>query len=247
MKQITLALLMLVLPVLASCGGGGDEAAPVIRPVRYEAVFTTGSERIRSFSGVAEASMESRLSFKVSGTVRRVDVEVGDEVTRGQLLIELDPEDYDLQVQEAQASLTRSEAEARNAEADYDRVRALYENRNASRNDLDAARAGSESAQAQVKSAQKRLELARLQHRVSSFHGTSLDLTLKTMGVDEVFLAGVATDMVVESTARDAHDHDFKVNVIADCCIAANDEDQQRSLTNMAKLASIVSSSDLEL
>ena len=67
------------------------------------------------------------------------------------------------------------------------------------------------------------------------------------MGVTEVFLAGVATDMVVESTARDAHDRDFKVNVIADCCIAANDEDQQRSLTNMEKLATIMTSAELAL
>lgn len=90
-------------------------------------------------------------------------------------------------------------------------------------------------------------ELVITKHRVGSFYGTALDLTLKTMGVDEVFLAGVATDMVVESTAREAHDRDFAVNVISDCCIAASDEDQQRSLTNMKKLASILTSSELEL
>jgi nicotinamidase-related amidase len=55
----------------------------------------------------------------------------------------------------------------------------------------------------------------------------------------------VATDMVVESTAREAHDHDFAVTVIADCCIAASDEDQERTLTNMKKLATILDCSDL--
>lgn len=90
-------------------------------------------------------------------------------------------------------------------------------------------------------------ELVISKHRVGSFYGTSLDLSLKTMGVDEVFLAGVATDMVVESTAREAHDRDFTVNVIEDCCIAANEEDQQRSLTNMKKLASIVTSGELSV
>ena len=67
------------------------------------------------------------------------------------------------------------------------------------------------------------------------------------MGVTEVYLTGVATDMVVESTAREAHDRDFTVNVIADCCIAANAEDQQRTLTNMKKLATILDSADLAL
>ena len=90
-------------------------------------------------------------------------------------------------------------------------------------------------------------ELVITKHRVGSFHATPLELTLKTMGVDEVFLTGVATDMVVETTAREAHDRDFIVNVIADCCIAANDEDQERSLANMIKLASIISSKQLVL
>ena len=90
-------------------------------------------------------------------------------------------------------------------------------------------------------------ELVITKHRVGAFYATPLDLTLKTMGVNEVFLAGVATDMAVESTAREAHDRDLAVKVIADCCIAANEEDQQRSLTNMKKLATIVTSADLDL
>ncbi len=90
-------------------------------------------------------------------------------------------------------------------------------------------------------------ELVITKHRVGAFYATPLDLTLKTMGVDEVFLAGVATDMAVESTAREAHDRDLAVKVIADCCIAANEEDQQRSLTNMKKLAAIITSDELDL
>ena len=90
-------------------------------------------------------------------------------------------------------------------------------------------------------------ELVINKHRVSCFYGTSLELTLNTMGVTEVFLAGVSTDLVVESTARGAHDRDFKVNVIADCCIAANAEDHQRSLASMEKLASILTSAELDI
>jgi nicotinamidase-related amidase len=90
-------------------------------------------------------------------------------------------------------------------------------------------------------------ELVITKHRVGSFFGTPLELTLKTMGVTDLFLAGVATDMVVESTAREAHDRDFIVTVIADCCIAASDEDQDRTLTNMKKLATIMDCNDLSL
>ncbi len=90
-------------------------------------------------------------------------------------------------------------------------------------------------------------ELVVTKHRVGSFFSTPLELMLKTMGVTDVYMAGVATDMVVESTAREAHDRDFIVHVIADCCIAANSEDQERSIANMEKLANILDSGDLSL
>jgi nicotinamidase-related amidase len=90
-------------------------------------------------------------------------------------------------------------------------------------------------------------ELIITKHRVGAFYGTALNLTLKTMGIKELFLIGVATDMVVESTAREAHDRDFVVTIISDCCIAANDKDHQRSLENMQKLSTIVTTDTLEL
>jgi RND family efflux transporter MFP subunit len=75
----------------------------------------------------------------------------------------LDPTDYELQVQEAEASLIQAEARARQVESDYDRVRGLYENRNAAKADLDAGRAEAESARAQIDASVKRLEQARAQ------------------------------------------------------------------------------------
>ena len=153
----------LVSTVLFSCGKEKEPPAPLIRPVRYVQVFATGGSQERTFSGISKAALESRLSFKVPGTISRVGVKVGDRVKAGEMIAELDSKDYELQVQEAEASQNRAEAQARNAEANYSRVRALYENHNASRNDLDAARAGAESDRALVKSAQKRLELVRLQ------------------------------------------------------------------------------------
>jgi RND family efflux transporter MFP subunit len=90
-------------------------------------------------------------------------VDVGDEVRAGQLLAEIDPEDYRLQLEQAEAALSRARAEARNAAANFDRVRQLYESNNASPNQLDQARAGSESADAQVRSAENRRDASRLQ------------------------------------------------------------------------------------
>jgi len=148
---------------LISCAGKPAEEAPVIRPVRAQQVFASGGSRTRIFSGVARAGVESKLSFKVAGTIQNKAVKVGQTVGRGQLIAELDPVDYRLRVEDAEAALARARAEERNAEASYERVRGLYENRNASKQDLDAARARSESASAAVESSLKQLELAKRQ------------------------------------------------------------------------------------
>jgi multidrug efflux pump subunit AcrA (membrane-fusion protein) len=89
-------------------------------------VYRTGADRVRTFSGTARAGVESRLSFRVAGTVERVAVKVGDTVRPGQMLAELDPRDYELQVEDAEASLAQARARARNAESNLDRVRGLY-------------------------------------------------------------------------------------------------------------------------
>jgi RND family efflux transporter MFP subunit len=153
---------VLGLSLLFGCGGD-DIPTETLRPVRYTQVFSTGASRARAFSGVARARVESRLSFRVAGSIQRVPVDIGDEVRAGQLLAEIDPEDYRLQLEQAEAALTRARAEARNAAANFDRVRQLYETNNASPNQLDQARAGSESAAAQVQSAENRRDAARLQ------------------------------------------------------------------------------------
>jgi RND family efflux transporter MFP subunit len=146
--------------------GACQEPPPVetvLRPVRYERVSTSQEARTRTFAGVARASVESNLSFRVPGTVERVAVSVGQQVRRGDTLAIMDPTDYELKVQEALAGLAQATAASRNAEADYERVRGLYENNNASRRELDGARANSESSRAQVQAAEKRLEQARQQ------------------------------------------------------------------------------------
>lgn len=125
----------------------------VIRPVRFEQVFATGGERVRTFSGAARAAVESTLSFRVGGTLRRLSVGVGEAVRSGQLIAELDAQDFRLRVQQADAALRQAEAQAANARASFDRTRLLYESNNASRSDLDAARSASESGEAAVEAA----------------------------------------------------------------------------------------------
>ncbi len=154
---------MLVTALLLSACGKSDEAMDVrLRPVRYVTVSEDSVFRDRSFSGISKSSRESRLSFKVSGTVINVPVQIGQRLSAGDLIAEIDPASYVLQAQQAQASLVEAQANDRRARANYDRTKGLYANDNASLNDLESARAQAESASAVVRAAGKALEIARL-------------------------------------------------------------------------------------
>ena len=82
-------------------------------------------------------------------------------------------------------------------------------------------------------------------HRVSAFYATSLEAILRTLKVDTILLGGVATDLVVQSTARDAHDRDYRVIVLEDLCGAGNEEDHAQALRLLAKVATVVKSTDV--
>lgn len=56
-----------------------------------------------------------------------------------------------------------------------------------------------------------------------AFYGTDLDLQLRRRGVTQIVLAGIATSLGVESTARAAHEHGYHVTLVTD---AMSDRDQ---------------------
>jgi nicotinamidase-related amidase len=58
----------------------------------------------------------------------------------------------------------------------------------------------------------------------SSFSHTDLDCILRAKGVETIYLAGIATNWVVESTARNGAELGFDVTVLADCCQGFSDE-----------------------
>lgn len=155
-----------------SCGNE-NEIKEIIRPVRTEQVFSTGGERLRTFSGTVQSGKESKLSFKVSGTIQDLLVEIGTKVRKGHLLIQLDPTDYEIRVNEAENARDLARATEIQASSNYERVRALYENRSASKSSLDAARAAYESAHEQDNIAKKRRKLARNQLEYTSLRAPS--------------------------------------------------------------------------
>ena len=81
-------------------------------------------------------------------------------------------------------------------------------------------------------------------HRVSAFADTDLEAILKKENVNTVAVTGIATNVAVESTARQAIDLGFYVVVLEDCCIAGSVERHRASIENLRVLATRVMSSD---
>jgi RND family efflux transporter MFP subunit len=162
MRKIRTLAAMAALVAILGCEDELEEPE-VIRPVRYVVVEGHDTATQRTFSGVAKAGQESRLSFQVSGQVLEVPINVGDTVKKGQTIARMDPADYALQLQNAQASAAQSRAQERNAKATYERTRALYENQNASRQDLDADRTAYESGRAGLEAAHQQIKLRQRQ------------------------------------------------------------------------------------
>ncbi len=71
-----------------------------------------------------------------------------------------------------------------------------------------------------------------------------LDTILRLAGVDTVVLAGIATDVAVESTARAACDLGYRTIVVSDACTADSDESHARSLDVLQKWFGETSTAD---
>lgn len=163
MRSLKCIALIPAVVVLLGCDQELVQPPAPIRPVRYVIAQASAGVRERIFTGAAKAGTESNLSFKVRGTIQKLGLKVGDRVHKKQLIAEIDPRDYELAVQETEASLAQAKAQAAKAEADFKRRRRLFERDNASQADFDSARAAQDSALALVRAIEKQIELAELQ------------------------------------------------------------------------------------
>jgi len=70
--------------------------------------------------------------------------------------------------------------------------------------------------------------------RYSAFYNTNLDSSLKDLGVQDLVITGVMTNLCCESSARDAFFRDYRVFFVLDATAAANEEFHLSTLRNLA-------------
>lgn len=88
-------------------------------------------------------------------------------------------------------------------------------------------------------------ELIIVKHRVNPFYATNLELILRRQMVDEIFIAGVSTQMAVESISRDGHDRDFQVTILKDLCASGDKDGHEASLRGLTRIARIIDSGEI--
>ncbi|MFI9238628.1 isochorismatase family protein [Streptomyces cinnamoneus] len=83
---------------------------------------------------------------------------------------------------------------------------------------------------------------------VGAFHGTELDARLRERGVRTLVLAGIATNLGVESTARAAADHGYDLVFVEDAMSALTAEEHRASVTlDMPRLGTVTAAAALTL
>ncbi len=126
-SQSTLLLAgMLVILALGACKEKAVPPDPV-RIVRAMRVAGPDEFMRRSFPGLASASTEVNLSFRVGGPLISRPVSVGDMVEVGDIVASIDPRDFEVRLESVRGQLERAEAALDYAQTEYDRILRIRE------------------------------------------------------------------------------------------------------------------------
>ena len=132
---------------------------PIVRTVRTMQVGQGGSDIQRTFSGRAQSDSEIDLSFRTNGLIVGFNIKLGQNVTKGDLLAELDTVSARLSYEQAQASLISAKSNLDTQKLALDRARSLYEKGGASLSDYENAKNAHRSAQSTYRSSQRSVDL----------------------------------------------------------------------------------------
>ncbi len=166
MKRLTnLAILFLIIMLIGGCGKKtATQEEEVMIPVETTKTQVADLAHILNTTGEIVAGAEVTVAPKVSGRVVALYVKVGDNVSRGQVLFELDATESrnakilaEAGVGMARAGLNKAKQAVTDAELNYERTKALYESQVASKAQFDQAESALSGARIGVQLAEEQL------------------------------------------------------------------------------------------
>ena len=144
--QRTVASLAALL-ALSACSRPEAVQEPV-RAVKVMTVGNSGLDMSGEFAAEVRARVESRLGFRVAGKISQRQAEMGQRVSAGAPLAQLDAADYQLAAQAAQAQLSGARTQRDVAQAEYKRYEGLRAQNFISAVELERREATLKAAQA---------------------------------------------------------------------------------------------------
>src|SRR6266699_947512 len=148
---------------IAGCQGEAPPVAQLDRPVQIQRVAVAPEQSSRDFVGVVRARYETDLGFRVAGKIVARLVNVGDRVQADDVVARLDPRDFKLQVESAEAELAAATSSLAQAAADEDRYATLKSRGFAAVAEFDRKKAARDEAEGRLERAKRALDLARNQ------------------------------------------------------------------------------------
>ncbi len=184
------------------------EIAKPIPIVRTITIGASSNDHMSSYPGEIRGKYESNLAFQTSGKIINRYVNLGDNVNKGQVLMEIDPIDVSQAYEGASAALASAEANYKLAKDNYGRFSKLYESGAVSQMVLEqykvqfeAADATLRQARAQYNSSSNQLSYTKL---VANFSGSIAAINGE---IGQVVAAGTPMITIVEDGQREIKIH----------------------------------------
>jgi RND family efflux transporter MFP subunit len=144
----------LVAAGLAACGQSNTYQPPPPPKVTVAKPVEQNVTRYFEATGNTAAVNSANLVARVQGFLTEIKYSDGQAVKKGQHLFTIEPEPYQLKLQQAQAAEQAAQAAAKQSEADFERQQELVQRQAASKAAFDAAQARRDSDRARVLQAQ---------------------------------------------------------------------------------------------
>lgn len=155
---IFMAIVVFILP---GCGEPVELQPEAVRGLRIYQVENSTKSVERRYASVIQPHDETHLAFELSGQLLEMELDEGQFVQAGAVLLALDPSTYKLRTLEAEANVSQASSAHRYANANFVRQAELWGKRLISRAAYDDAQTSLDAAQAQLEQSQKRLGIAR--------------------------------------------------------------------------------------
>ncbi len=187
---------------LAACGQDNRYVAPPPPKVTVATPVQQPVTRYLELTGSAAAVNSADLVARVPGFVQDISYADGALVKKDALLFTIEPEPYEVKLQQAKAAEAGAQATLKQAQSDFDRQARLVTTQAVSQSAYDQALATRDSAQANYLQAQANTRLAALNndyaHVKAPFDGM---VTARLVSVGE-FVGGTATPTVLATIVQ---------------------------------------------